>query len=203
MQTAFEIYLKPATLQSAVVTKPNFLAHTQQEHYFIFHLPPMFSAAGLWAFPPCCTLSVMFSRKQSSLSNLSRPAPWLFLAQDTFCITADVMGTTCHWHARLGRSALLNHLVSQPRCHLPASSAQGCCKGKPRPEEGKRKRLTYVAAFRQEGERTNILSLGTGTQREKSRRKKRNKATETEAPFTQVKWHLLSRPLTQLLWLTA
>ena len=125
MQTAFKICLKLAMPRSAMVNMPNFLAHTQPERYFNFHLPPTLSAVGLWAFCPCCTLSVTFSRRQSSLSNLSHAAPWLFLAQDTFCITADVTGTTCRSHAHLCCSAPLNHLVSQPRCHLPASSAQG------------------------------------------------------------------------------
>lgn len=114
MQTAFEIYLKPATFQSAKVNKPIFLAHTQPECYFNFHHHP---AAGLWAFPPCCTLPVMFSRRQSSLSNLSHPTPWLFLAQDTFCITTDVTATMCHSPVHLRCSAPLNRPVAQPRFH--------------------------------------------------------------------------------------
>lgn len=125
MQTAFEIYLKPAKSQSAKVSKQIFLAHTQPEHYFNFHHHP---AAGLWAFPPCCTLPVMFSRRQSSLNNLSHPTPWLFLAQDTFCITTDVTATTCHSPVYLCCSAPLNLLDAQPHFHQvchPGTTTEG------------------------------------------------------------------------------
>lgn len=137
-------------------------------------------------FPPCCTLSVMFSRTQSSLSNVSHPAPRLFLAQDTFCITADVTGPKCYSRAYLCCSAPLNHIISCPCCHLPASSAQRNHKWKPNGNHnlrrGKRKWLTCVVAFSQEGERTNILSFGTGTQGKKSHRKKKQQRNRNMSP---------------------
>lgn len=135
-------------LQSAMVNTPNSLAHTQPECYFNFRLPPMLSAAGLWASPPCCILSVMFSRRQSSLSNLSHPAPRLFLAQDTFCITADVTGTTCHSRAHLCSSAPPNHPASRSRCHLPASSAQGLLERETMTWGGE-KEAAYVCCYSQ------------------------------------------------------
>lgn len=184
-----------------MVNRLNFLAHTQPERYFNFHLPPTFSAAGLSALPPCCTLSVMFSRRQSSLSNLSHPAPRLFLAQDTFRITADVTGTTCHSRAHL----VLLCPFESPRITATlspvASSAQGPLQRETTTWAGE-KEAAYVSCC-QEGERTNILPFGTGTQQENSQRKKAAKEQKHESPFTQVKWHLFSQPLTQLLWLTA
>lgn len=204
MQTTFKISVKPAVPRSATVSTPNFLVHTQPECCFNFCLPPTVSAAGLWALPPCCTLSVMFSRRKSSFKQPLPPCSLAF--PGTGCLLHH---HRCdgHWVSFMCTPAMLcplSHQPSWPHCHLPASSAKDHCKGKAWPEKEKRKRITWAVVFSQEGESTNILSFGTGTQGENSQREKKEaKEWKHESPFTQGKWHLLSQPLTQLLWLAA
>lgn len=155
----------------------------------LLSFPPNTHSPSSWAlgFASLLHPQSCFPEGRVILSSLSHPAPRLFLAQDTFCITTDAMGTECHSCAHLHCSAPLSHHPSWPHCPLPASSDKDHAKGNHglRRSKGSKLRELLFSVEKAGAFRRTSCRLEQEPRERMVKGKKRSKEQKHESPFTQ------------------